>query len=164
MTDNVSVKFNDKAFLSAMQKAPVEVSEQVDLAVNKATQQTADKLREAAPKAFSTLTNSIKADKIGHFEYRAAPHVNYAESVELGRLPGKIPNVEEISRWAKIKGLETNGRSFRDVGWAIAKSIGKIGTQAQPFVKPVVDSGFPQRKLNQLANAGVQIGLAKAGF
>jgi len=164
MTDNVSLKFNDKRFLKAMQKAPIEVSEQVDLAVSKAAQQTADKLREAAPKAFSTLTNSIKADKIGHFEYRAAPHVNYAESVELGRQPGKIPNVEEITRWAKIKGLETNGRSFRDVGWAIAKSIGKIGTQAQPFVKPVVDSGFPERRLVWLANRAITSGLTKAGL
>jgi len=95
MTDNVSVKFNDKAFLAAMQKAPVEVSIAMEQAVLKAAKQTVQEIKESPtfPAYRETLRKSILEERIGNFTYRVAPHVNYAESVEFGREPGKVPTV-----------------------------------------------------------------------
>ena len=164
MSDSIDIKFNDKAFRAAMKKAPVEVGREVSNAVARAAIETGDKIKGYAPKAFSTLTNSIKADRISPFEYRVGPHVNYAEAVEGGRKPGSMPPIADLSQWVKRKLGITGDRSIKAVSWAIAKKIAQQGTKAQPFVQPVIDSGFPQRRLNQLANKGVSIGLRKAGL
>ncbi|PHS70532.1 MAG: hypothetical protein COB22_07860 [Cycloclasticus sp.] len=164
MSDSISLKFNDKAFTSAMKKAPVVVGREVSNAVLRAAIETGDKIKANAPKAFSTLTNSVKADRISAFEYRVGPHVNYAESVERGRKPGNMPPITDLSQWVKRKLGLSDPKRIKAVSWAIAKKIARQGTKAQPFVQPVIDSGFPQRRLNQLANKGVSIGLRKAGL
>ena len=127
MSDGVELKFNDKAFKQAMKKAPVEVGSSVSKAVQRAALETADKVREAAPKAFSTLTQSIKADRLDPFSYRVAPHVKYAQAVEFGRPAGKIPPVNDIFQWAKIKRLADDDTTLRSIAWSIAKKIGREG-------------------------------------
>lgn len=164
MSDSIDIKFNDKAFRAAMKKAPVEVGREMKGAVELAAKATGNELKAAAPKAFSTLTNSIKENQFGPFEYRVGPHVNYAEAVEGGRKPGSMPPIADLSQWVKRKLGVTGDRSIKAVSWAIAKKIAQQGTKAQPFVQPVIDSGFPNRRLVWLANRATNKGLRKAGL
>jgi hypothetical protein len=41
-------------------------------------------MRKEAPKALSTLTNSIRGDQVGEFEWIISPHTNYGRMVALG--------------------------------------------------------------------------------
>jgi len=164
MTDNVSVKFNDKAFLAAMQKAPETVANEVTGAVERTAKEVAAKMKAAAPKAMSTLTDSIKEDKITPLRYRVSPHVNYAEYVEKGTKPGYFPNLGALSDWVRTKLHIREPKERLRVAEKIMWSINQRGTKPQPFVQPLVDSGWPQQRLNFLANKGVRNGLKRAGF
>jgi len=164
MSDSIDIKFNDKAFRAAMKKAPVEVGREVSNAVLGAAIETGDKIQVHAPKAFSTLTDSIKADRINAFEYRVGPHVNYARYVEEGTKPGYWPKFGPLNDWVKRKLGISDSKAAARVTESIRWKINEFGTKPQPFVQPVIDSGFPQRRLNQLANKGVSIGLRKAGL
>jgi len=164
MSDGISLEFNDKAFVRAMKRAPVEVGKEVSRAVFRTAIETTGKLKQAAPKAFSTLTNSIKQDRLDAFSYRVAPHVGYAPFVENGREPGKAPPLQSLMDWVKVKRIATGDRNVRNVAWAIAKKIAREGVKPQPFVQPLIDSGWPQQRLNYLANKAVKTGLKKAGL
>lgn len=77
----------------------------------------------------------------------------YAQFVEYGRLPGKMPPVDSIEQWVRRKGRKKNsalksaavfaGKSeaqlARSAAWAIAKDIARRGTKPHPFLKPAYE-------------------------
>lgn len=75
----------------------------------------------------------------------------YASAVEFGRKGGKPPPYKEILQWVKIRGIldtfsiKTHRRTKRKANFekraigiaiAIAKTIGKLGVKARPFLYP----------------------------
>ncbi len=62
----------------------------------------------------------------------------YAGFVEMGTAPRqKLPPVEKLIQWAKIKFGLTHDEARR-VGWAVAKWIKEHGTKPHPFFRPAI--------------------------
>lgn len=55
------------------------------------------------------------------------PANEYAYYVDKGRKPGKMPPVDNIKKWCKLKGIPEGA------AWAIAKNIGKFGIPPTNF-------------------------------
>ncbi len=93
-----------------------------------------------APKAFSTLTNSIRAEQVGELHFRVATGVNYARAVEDGRAPGKMPGTSSgLMEWVKQKTRQT-GKELDRTTFLIARAIGRKGIKAQPYMQPAFES------------------------
>ena len=76
------------------------------------------------------LSNSGRVRKGGELSYEAGFEIAYAEYVENGRPPGKMPPVKLIAEWAKRK---------MTVGFFIAKKIAESGTKAKHFFSEAVE-------------------------
>lgn len=71
-------------------------------------------------------------------------NVEYAIYIELGTSP-HMPPVEALEPWVKrvvLGGVETYDGEAKDIAFAIAKSISKWGTEAQPFLHPAYESNI----------------------
>ena len=95
-------------------------------------------------------------------------YARYAEYVEYGRPPGKMPPVDVLEQYIRRKGRKRNsalkaaavfsGKSeeelARSAAWGMAKSIAEKGTRPHPFLKPAYDqyririAQFMQGKIN----------------
>lgn len=95
-------------------------------------------------------------------------YTRYAEYVEYGRPPGKMPPVDVLEQYIRRKGRRRNsalkaaavfsGKSeeelARSAAWGMAKSIAEKGTRPHPFLKPAYDqyririAQFMQGKVN----------------
>lgn len=139
MSDQVSVTVQDAQLRQFMARFPQRANQALDLALQRLAMEAARDMRREAPKAFSTLTQSIKDDKVGDLEYEAGPHVNYAEFVVQGRQPGgRMPPLSAIADWVRVKQLGAPGKE-RHLAWAIARKIATQGTPAQDFQTPVYE-------------------------
>ena len=84
------------------------------------------------------LSNSGRVRKGGELSYEAGFEISYAEYVENGRLPGKMPPVKMIAEWAKKK-LRVDDKRKMTVGFFIAKKIAESGTKAKHFFSEAVE-------------------------
>lgn len=160
------VEVNNRAVGNALQQAIKSMPDVIDSAVQRAAIEVGRELKRAAPKAFSTLTNSIKEDRIKLMEWRVGPHVDYAQYVEEGTSGGgKVPFQAMLS-WIKVKGIQPRNPewSLTDLAWVIQKSILAKGSRKQPFVQPVIDSGFAQQRLDQLVAKAAERVIDEAGL
>ena len=162
----IRIEVKDHGVTQALKKAPSAVAANLGFAAHRAALETARKMKALAPKAFSTLTNSINATKINSLTYRAGPNVSYADAVEKGTGPGGSPPVFALLKWIQVKGISPRDASMTelDLAWAIKRKIQQQGTPAQPFAEPVASSGFPQQRLKVLVDQAVAKGLTQAGF
>lgn len=142
-------------------------------ALDRGAAEVAREARRLAPKAFTTLTNSIRAQTTGEFERTVAPGVNYAAYVEQGSGPaiGKpryMPNPVHLQAWVKLRaGIRITGKKgsaqrrsqfdeIRDRAWALARYIQAHGTKPQPFMAPAAankESRVKQLLANAVLNA-----------
>lgn len=151
---------------AALHKAINLMPENIDQAVHRAAIETGRKLKDGAPKAFSTLTNSIKEDRVALMEWRVGPHVDYAEAVEKGTSGGGFVPFQALLSWIKVKGIQPRNPEWNitDLAWVIQKKILAKGTPKQSFVQPVIDSGFVQTRLNQLVAQAAGRTIVEAGL
>lgn len=91
--------------------------------------------------ASGKLVNSIEfklneavADAVLSLEINAADYWKYVES---GRKAGKMPNLEAVLTWVKLKGLPSSA------AYPIAKKIEKYGIKAKPFLKDIIKAQSP---------------------
>lgn len=104
--------------------------------VSRAAQEGAREMKIEAPKAFSTLANSVKADYLSPLSRWVGPHVAYARWVEEGRGPGTPPPFQPLLDWVRLKlGANDPERTARNLQHAIARR----GVPAQPFVAPTAE-------------------------
>lgn len=124
-------------------------------------------MRRAAPKWRSTLTNSIRADKVSGYEWDIGPGVAYAPAVEEGRGPGKglprwnDPAAADIVAWLTTKVFAGRRRArrtsmnavrenleLRDRYQGLAWHVRHKGIKAHPFAAPTLEMmarTFPAR-------------------
>lgn len=148
----------------AFQKAPATMRREIRPFLLRGAFVIANEMRLRAPKAFSTLTKSIKPDKSGDLEYTIGPHVGYAAYVEFGRKAGGLPPVQAILDWVKVKRLSPRhpGYSQRDLAWAIARKIQLLGIPARPFAIPAAI--FAEDRATGLIEQGIAAGLKASGL
>lgn len=141
----------------------------------------ARRMRELAPKALSTLTNSIVVSAPEPMVREVRPGVAYAPFVEDGVKPGGkgLPRyfdgaASSIVGWLERKAFAGQARvrkgtgkftarelELRDRYEGLAWSIRRYGTKAKPFVAPTVremEGAFPRRM-----DLAVRRVLARAG-
>lgn len=143
-------------------------------------QEAVNFMRMKAPKWRSTLTNSIRADKVSGYEWDIGPGVDYAPAVEEGRGPGKglprweDPAAADIVAWLSTKVFAGRRRArrttmkavhenleLRDRYQGLAWHVRHKGIKAHPFAAPTLDMmerSFPARlelaARRYLANSG----------
>ncbi len=156
----ITVTLTDARLQQALARFPDRVAANVEFALARGAEEIARSARRNAPKAFSTLTNSIRAQRMGDLHYRVAPGVNYAALVERGRRPGKQPGTSNgLMEWVKQKtGLE--GVPLDRKTFVIARAIGRRGIRPQPYMGPALAEN--ESRLRQLVQAGVARGIEEA--
>lgn len=65
----------------------------------------------------------------------------YARAWEYGRPPGKQPPSTPLALWAK-RVLGVSDKEAKSVGFLIARSIGKKGRTARPFLRPALEKNI----------------------
>lgn len=145
------------AAAAALARAPERLAWHVGRALARAAAEIARQMKQDAPKALSTLANSINSAQTGLLEYRVGPHVQYARYVEEGTLGGGWPPAEALRRWIRLKGIRprTPGMSEDDLVYVIGRAIHRRGTRPQPFVEPIADSPFFRQRVQMLVEAAV---------
>ncbi len=136
----VDIVIDDARVQKGLDRLPNAVVARVELALARGAQELAREERRLAPKAFSTLTNSIQAQRMGMLHYRVGPGVNYARPVEEGRKPGKQPGTANgLMEWVRQKtGLQ--GKALERRAFVIARAIGRKGIRPQPYAKPAFEA------------------------
>lgn len=123
--------------------------------LSRAAQEVTRAARGIAPKAFSTLVNSIHAFRVAPLHWRVSPSVNYALPVEDGGRP-HFPNPVNLQPWVE-RVLGVSGEEARDKAFLIARAIGRRGTRAQPYMRPAAEK--MESRVFALLNEGVDAGL-----
>lgn len=69
----------------------------------------------------------------------------YARAWEYGRPPGKQPPSTPLALWAK-RVLGVSEKESKSVGFLIARSIGRKGRKARPFLRPALEKNVQYLK------------------
>lgn len=111
----------------------------VDGALARGAQEVARTARRNAPKAFSTLTNAIRVDRVGEMHYRVVAGVSHSRFVEYGRKPGRQPGTGNgLAEWVRFK-TRLNGADLERRTFLVARGIAKRGIKPQPFMIPALE-------------------------
>jgi len=79
----------------------------------------------------------------------------YGQFVDQGRRPGKMPPVQPIIDWVRVKRIRTPQYTTEQMGWAIAKSIAKKGIRPKPFIENSIQFVL-QNFTQELTQAGAE--------
>lgn len=130
--------------------------------LDRAGDEVAREMKLEAPKAFSNLVNSIRAERDSVLSRWVGSGLNYAIDVERGTGPAAgrapyFPNVANLEPWVKLRsGISLRNTrqgtpqrqgqldDLRDRAWAAARAIAMRGTRAQPFVGPTAEKMAPR--------------------
>jgi len=160
----IETRFRGKKVLRAFERAPEVMARNLQRGLSRGAEEVAREASRVAPKAFSTLTQSIKADRDTPFRYSVGPHVDYARAVEEGTGPGGNPPIQTLLDWIQVQRIEPDDPSMdaRDLAYVIQDSIRRKGTPAQPYMAPTRDK--MQSRVMQLIRDSAQAGLREAGL
>lgn len=157
----ISLRYNDAIARHRMSQANRAVRRALRFALDRGAQEIAREARRNAPKAFTTLTNSIRAEQVGELHFFIAPGVNYAPWVEGGRMPMRKTGTQNgLLEWIRLKVAPgASGKELDRLGYVIARAIGRRGIQPQPFMQPAFEA--KRGRVVDLANAAVRDAVAQ---
>lgn len=97
--------------------------------------QTVTEAKKEVPVFGGVLRSSLKMLKADSNDliFEVGTDVKYAKSVEFGRKSGKMPNIDELKRYARLKFNDENA------AFPIALKIKKDGTKPQPYLNPAFE-------------------------
>lgn len=135
----------------------------VDREIKRGALELAREARARAPKAFSTLTQSITMRHRGVADYEVTAGTDYAVAVEKGTGPGARPKPMRLYYWIRVHGIKPRDERMdeRDLAFAISRSIFRKGTRSRPFMGPAFDA--KRDRLRELMQRGVASGLQEMG-
>lgn len=154
----------------ALEKFPGLLRQNVMAMLDRGAMEVTREAQRLAPKAFTTLTLSIRSQVTGEYERTVAPGVNYAEYVEEGTGPavGKaryMPNPVSLYAYVKLRAkIRITGRrgtqkradqltEIRDRAWALARYIYAHGTKPHPYMAPAAKA--KESRVKELLAQGV---------
>ncbi len=155
----VEVRIDVAGAREAFARAPSVLLQAIDNALHRGALEVAREARRRAPKSFSTLTQSIHSARSGALDYVVRPGVNYAAAVEYGTRPGYFPPPLALLPWVRQKLAASPADALR-LAHALARSIHRRGTRAQPFLAPAAEA--KSSRVIELVRAGVAAGIAEA--
>lgn len=156
----IDIRIADHASRDMMARAPGVIEQKLSLALSRGADEIAREAKRLAPKSMSTLTNSIRAEKVNDLHFFVAPGVDYAPWVEGGRKPGKLPGFRKgLLDWIKKEIKPANDKELERLGFAISRAIGRRGIKPQPFMQPAFDNKKDRVKF--LASAAIRTAMAE---
>lgn len=126
---NIEIKNLDK-LIATMEKAPAIAEEYVGKAMQRALIRVLTEEKKVAPFGVTGNLRDNWNIFIGRFEGRLTSMSPYAAAVNYGTAPHHV-SPAQLAPWAAKKGLNP---------FAVAKSIAKKGTRANPFFDKAVAS------------------------
>ena len=108
--------------ISMAEKYPAIAEKHINMAINRSLVRLWGEEKIQAPVYIGRLRDDWKLD-VGRFQGKLSSNAPYAMDIENGRGPHAVSGTE-LMGWAAKKGLNP---------WAVAKSITKKGTKANPF-------------------------------
>ncbi|WP_067519513.1 HK97 gp10 family phage protein [Endozoicomonas ascidiicola] len=155
---------NDEQFRRALEQAPETLRKHLKKSVGRGGQEAARELKRNAPKAHSTLVNSIRSARDGELTAIAAPNTDYAAFINNGSQPGGAPPLQALIDWIRVKGITPNNPAHdqRDLAFMIRRSIARNGIKPQPFNDEAAEKITP--RIEQLLRQSVTNALAEVGL
>ncbi len=149
----MELQIDTKALRKALALGPRVLERHLSFAIERSVQEMARQARREAPKAFSTLTNSIRPVRQSSVESLVVAGVDYAAMVEKGTQGGSVPPEQPILDWIRVVGVTPSRPDMdeEDLAYVIARSIAARGTPAQPFMAPAFEGNKrrAERRINK---------------
>lgn len=137
----VTLEFHTSQLVAALHLAPQRLAAELDRAISRSLLEMARTAKRNAPKAHSTLANTIHHQMLSSFEGEITAGVNYARYPEEGTPPQPLPPDQSILDWIKVKNIQPNDPTMTqaDLAYVIARSIAARGTPPQPYAEPAFE-------------------------
>lgn len=123
-----------KRFASALTSMP----KTLDRFVQRGANEFARAEKKEAPKALTSLTNSIQVHKNGIADYSVGSNMRYAAAVNNGGRPHWAP-LNPLMDWLRVTKRVTDKRQLRARAKGLQRFISAHGTKANPFVQRTRD-------------------------
>lgn len=147
-----------------MERSPGVLERHIDRGVGRGALELSREMRKEAPKAFSTMTQSIGVNKPGDGIRQVTVGQEYGIYVEEGAGPGGFPPLRSMMDWIRVKRIrpDDDSMSERDLAFVIARSIARKGTPAQPFASDSTEKMEP--RIHQIVGGAIDDGLREVGL
>lgn len=155
---NIRISIDISRAKAALARAPKVMERAIDIKLSRGAIEVAREARRDAPKAFSNLVNSIRAERVGVLHYQVVEGMNYGRVVEEGSKP-HFPNSTVLIPWVE-RVLGVRGKEAREKAFLIARAISRRGTPAQPYMRPAAQA--KASRLFELVKQGVDEGIREA--
>lgn len=159
----IEIRVNDKLAQAAIRRMPGAVERHIDSALWRGAGEISRTAKGKAPKAFSTLTNSIRESRVDELHYRVSTVVNYARPVEegvqgpLGSQPGTANGLVE---WVKLKFSPSSDKDAERIAFLVARAMRRNGIKAQPYMRPAAEEHTG--RVHHLVRMAVADGIGEA--
>ncbi|MBW7899847.1 MAG: hypothetical protein H3C26_00075 [Rhodocyclaceae bacterium] len=155
----VEIRIDDLVPREMLERAQDFFTRKLSAALARGAQEMAREGRKQAPKAFSTLADSIRAQRENDLHWSIHPDVNYARPVEAGRMPmRKFPDIVSLKLWIKRKLGVSDDKKADRLSFVIGRAIVRQGIDPQPFMKPAFEA--KKDRVVELANAAMRDAVA----
>ncbi len=137
----MEIVIDNKRLIQAFEAGPEILIRHLDKALGRVVRQMARDARKGAPKADSTLTQSISQRQPSPLTGEVFAGVDYARMVEEGTGPGGTPHWATLVEWIKRHRITPRdpGMDEADLTFLIGQKIYHRGTPAQPYMKPALE-------------------------
>lgn len=139
MSDGMTIKVDQGSLQRTVEKLArynEKVSEGTKRAVARTLVNIQSDARMRVPVASNRLRSSIvtrfRSDRMGGV---VETNVDYAQYVERGRKPGRMPPSSALEAWVRTK-ISSSAKEVKSIAFLIARKIGLEGTRPQPFLGP----------------------------
>ena len=155
-----SLSIHSDNLMRALLQVPDKLEKEMGNATLRNVKEIARSAREKAPKAFTTLTQSINDVMVSAYEGLIAPTVDYAQAVEEGTDGGAMPPVQNILDWIRVRNIEPNDSEMdqEDLAFTVARSLAHRGTPEQPYMEPALEDNRDraERRYNEAIERALQ--------
>lgn len=141
----LKIDHNIAGIADAIKAAPALFLRATSAELLNGSRRLATRMKRAAPKFRTELTNSILPLSVGPLEHHVRAGKNYASYVEEGTSGGGLAPVSTLEQWIQAKGIKPRdpGTTPLQLAYLIQQSITAHGSKAQPFAQPSLDAEKP---------------------
>lgn len=142
----------DRAILGQVPGKLSNFSTVLDKFVQRAATEAGRTMKLEAPKALTTLTNSVVVEREASGSYLVRPTANYAAAVNAGARPHKPP-LMPLVLWLKYTKRVSDQHELQRRARGLQRAIARNGTRANPFLQRTAAAS--QSRAMQLVRKGV---------
>ena len=161
---DITIELNSNQVGMALKKVPDLLFTNLHEAVLRGAIEVGRSARRHAPKAHSTLAQSIRHIRTDLLEYVVEPGVEYGSMVAAKTGPQGAPPFLSIYDWVRVKRLRPRrrGDTQEDLAWLIMRSISRRGTPGNDFMGRAAHDN--RGRVHDLINNAVGKSLLEAGL